>query len=103
MAEFSRVAKAAQIVPGKMHVFRVGKTRIALANLGGLIFAIEDVCTHDDGPLAEGELRGGVIECPRHGATFDVKTGAALSMPAVVPVRSFEAQVRDGDVYVKAE
>lgn len=100
---FTRVAPAKEITPGKMHVFTVQGKKIALADIGGLVFAIEDRCTHDDGPLAEGELRDQVIECPRHGATFDVKTGAVLSMPAVVPVKTFETQVRDGDVYVKVE
>jgi 3-phenylpropionate/trans-cinnamate dioxygenase ferredoxin subunit len=98
-----KVAPLKAITPGKMHVFVLDGEKIALANIGGLIYAIEDRCTHDDGPLAEGELRDNVIECPRHGATFDVKTGAVLSMPAVVPVRSFETQVKDGDVYVKVE
>jgi 3-phenylpropionate/trans-cinnamate dioxygenase ferredoxin subunit len=97
---FTKVAPAKDITPGKMHVFTVKGQKIALANIGGLFYSIEDRCTHDDGPVAEGELRDAVIECPRHGATFDVKTGAALSMPAVVPVKTFETQVKDGDVYV---
>jgi 3-phenylpropionate/trans-cinnamate dioxygenase ferredoxin subunit len=101
MEGYSKVATVAQIAPGRMHVFRVEGVRIALANLGGRICAIEDICTHDDGPLGEGELRDHVIECPRHGATFDVRTGAVLSMPAVTPVRSFETRVEGGDVYVK--
>jgi 3-phenylpropionate/trans-cinnamate dioxygenase ferredoxin subunit len=86
-----------------MHVFRAGSVRVALANLGGAIYAIEDVCTHDDGPLGEGALDGNAVECPRHGARFDVTTGAVLSMPAAVPVRSFETRVTEGDVYVKVE
>lgn len=97
---FAKVAAVKDITPGKMHVFNVMNRKIALANIGGLFYCIEDRCTHDDGPVAEGELRDSVIECPRHGATFDVKTGAALSMPAVVPVKSFETQVKDGDIYV---
>lgn len=101
MEGFHKVAKVADITPGKMHVRWAGPVRVALANLGGGIFAIEDVCTHDDGPVGEGELRDGVIECPRHGATFDVKSGAALSMPAVVPVKTFETRIENGDVYVK--
>ena len=103
MAEFVKVVAVSQITPGKMHLFQAAGVRIALANLAGQIYAIEDVCTHDDGPLGEGELRDNVVECPRHGATFDVKTGAALTMPAVAPAKSFETKVESGDVYVKVE
>jgi len=63
-------------------------------------YAIEDVCTHDGGPVAEGRLEDGVLECPRHGATFDLKTGAALSFPAVSPVPTHPVRVVGGDVQV---
>lgn len=100
---FSKVARLRDIDPGQLHTFVVKGVNIALANLGGRVFAIEDRCTHDNGPLADGRLEKNVIECPRHGAKFDVKTGAALSMPAVVPVRTFAVEIKDGDVFVKIE
>jgi 3-phenylpropionate/trans-cinnamate dioxygenase ferredoxin subunit len=64
--------------------------------------AIEDVCTHDDGPLAEGEVEGCTVICPRHGARFDLRTGAALSLPAYRPVETYPVTVRDGRVWLDA-
>lgn len=80
---------------------QVDDLRLGLFVIDGTYYAIEDVCTHDNGPLAEGELRGDQIECPRHGARFSVRTGAVLSMPAVVPVRTFRTKVEDGYVWVE--
>ncbi|MCA8982264.1 MAG: DUF59 domain-containing protein [Planctomycetaceae bacterium] len=65
-------------------------------------YAIEDVCTHDGQPLTDGEIREGAITCPRHGARFDVKTGAALCMPATEAIRVFEVDVRDDGIYARA-
>ena len=68
-----------------------------MVNLDGKFYAIEDVCTHDGGPLGEGEagwLRSSI--CPRHGARFDVRTGAALKMPAVEPAPTYEVKVEGG-------
>lgn len=70
--------------------------RIAVCNVDGQFYAIEDVCTHDGGPLDQGTLEGREIECPRHGARFDVCTGRATLMPAVMPVRTFDVKI-DGD------
>ena len=95
------VAKVGDIPPGCMRLLLVGETRIALCNVGGTLYAIEDLCTHDDGPLGEGVLQGGEVECPRHGGRFDVRTGAATQMPAVAPVRTFPVRVDDGAVYVE--
>ncbi|MGH2541671.1 MAG: Rieske 2Fe-2S domain-containing protein, partial [Ardenticatenaceae bacterium] len=63
-------------------------------------FAIDDVCTHDGGPLGEGELDGAAIECPRHGARFDVRSGEALSMPAILPVRPYRVQVVGDEIQI---
>jgi 3-phenylpropionate/trans-cinnamate dioxygenase ferredoxin subunit len=98
-----KVGRVSEITPGKGHVRRLESVRVALFNVGGRIHCIEDVCTHDDGPLAEGDLEGDVIQCPRHGARFNVTTGAVLSMPAPTPVRTFAVEVREGDVYVHLE
>ncbi|MBI2362389.1 MAG: non-heme iron oxygenase ferredoxin subunit [Elusimicrobia bacterium] len=96
------VAKEADIPPGTMKVVELGGVRIAVCNVEGVFYAVEDVCTHDDGPLGEGSLKGGELECPRHGARFDVKSGAARRMPAVVPVRTFPVKVVAGSVEVEA-
>ena len=71
-----------------------------LCNVDGHIYAIEDVCTHDGGPLEQGTLEGEQIVCPRHGATFDVRTGDVLTLPAVVPLMTFEVTVEGDEIFV---
>ncbi len=97
-----QVAKVSEIAPGTTRRVCVDSLGILLCNVDGKIFAIEDVCTHDGGPLDQGELEGECIVCPRHGATFDVRTGDALTLPAVVPLMTFETSVDGDDVYVDA-
>ena len=77
--------------------------RIAVCNLDGQFFAIEDVCTHDGGPLDQGNLEGDEIECPRHGARFNVRTGEATLMPAVMPVQTFPIKIEGNQVFVSTE
>lgn len=98
--EFVKLAGTADVEPGQVKVCEVQGRRIALCNVDGTFYAIDDVCTHDGGPLGEGELTGHQIECPRHGARFDVRSGRALALPAVVPVRSYPVRVEDGVVKV---
>ena len=101
MAEFTRVCDVAEVPdPGKTLV-EVDGDMVALFHVAGAWHALDDVCTHDGGPLADGELRNHTISCPRHGAKFDVRTGAALTMPAVRPTRSHEVKVEDGGVWVR--
>jgi 3-phenylpropionate/trans-cinnamate dioxygenase ferredoxin subunit len=71
--------------------------------VGGELFAIEDRCSHDDGPLAEGEFDQAscTVECPRHGSVFDLRSGKPKSLPAYVPVDTFEVNVHDGEVKVE--
>lgn len=101
MHEFERVIDATEVPdPGKTLVEVEGEM-VALFHVGGQWHALDDVCTHDGGPLADGELRNHTIACPRHGAKFDIRTGAALTMPAVRPTRSHEVKVEDGGVWVR--
>ena len=100
MAEFVTVAKNGDVPVGEARVFSLNGKHIALCNVDGTFYAIDDVCTHDGGPLGEGYLEGDQIECPRHGARFDVKTGKALTLPAVMPVQSYPVQVEGGEVKV---
>ena len=80
----------------KLVLYEPDELRIAVCNVDGQLFAIEDVCTHDGGSLDQGDLEGDEIECPRHGARFNVRTGEATLMPAVMPVRTFPIKI-DGD------
>ena len=101
MDEFIRVAAVTDVAdPGK-ELIEVDGEMVALFHVGGTFYAIDDVCTHDGGPLVDGELTDHAIACPRHGAKFDIRSGAALSMPAVRPTRAHEVEVEDGNVFVR--
>jgi 3-phenylpropionate/trans-cinnamate dioxygenase ferredoxin subunit len=101
MDDFMAVAKVSEVAdPGKMLV-EVGDELIALFHVGGQFFALDDVCTHDGGPLADGTLDDHTIACPRHGAKFDLRNGAALTMPATRPTRSHEVKVEGDQVLVR--
>ena len=100
MSSFVKVASLRELAPGGKKLAEVAGRPIVLFNVDGKFYAIDDVCTHDGGPLAEGQLVGCEIMCPRHGAKFDVRTGQALCMPAVEPVTVHATEVRGEDVYV---
>ena len=74
--------------------------RIALCNVDGQYYAIEDVCTHDGGPLDQGQLEGAEIGCPRHGARFDVRTGAVTQMPAAMPLQTYPVKIEGDQLFV---
>lgn len=97
---WNAVAKAEEIAAGTAVVVEAGGKRIALCNTGDGIYAIDDVCTHDGGPLDQGKLDGIEIECPRHGARFDVTSGRALCLPAVRPVKTYPVRVEGGEVEI---
>jgi metal-sulfur cluster biosynthetic enzyme/nitrite reductase/ring-hydroxylating ferredoxin subunit len=101
MGDFVRVAAVGDLADPGSKVVEVDGDLIALFHVEGAFFALDDVCTHDGGPLASGELTGYKVACPRHGAKFDIRTGAALSMPAVRATRSHEVKVEDGGVWVR--
>jgi 3-phenylpropionate/trans-cinnamate dioxygenase ferredoxin component len=95
------VAPAASIAPGDFGQIEVDGALVAVFNVSGQFYAIDDVCTHDGGGLAGGAVDGDVVVCPRHGARFCLKTGAALTPPAYEPVRTYETRVHDGVVEVR--
>jgi 3-phenylpropionate/trans-cinnamate dioxygenase ferredoxin subunit len=97
------VGPVEELPPGEVKIVRAGELAIGVYNLDGEYYAIEDRCSHDDGPLAEGDfdVEEAVAICPRHGARFDIKTGRALSLPAYLPVEAFEVFVEDGVVKVR--
>jgi 3-phenylpropionate/trans-cinnamate dioxygenase ferredoxin subunit len=97
------VGPVEELPPGEVKIVRAGELAIGVYNLNGEYYAIEDRCSHDDGPLAEGDfdVEEAVAICPRHGARFDIKTGRALSLPAYQPVEAFEVFVEDGLIKVR--
>ena len=97
------VAPLAEFGPGSAKIVSVGWTSIGVYNCNGKLYALEDRCSHDDGPLCEGDfdLDEGYAVCPRHGAHIDIRTGRALTLPAVFPVDTFPVRVEDGIVKVK--
>ena len=97
------VGPVEELPPGSVKIVVAGSIAIGVYNLDGEFYAIEDRCSHDDGPLCEGDFEcdDGVAVCPRHGANIDIRTGRALTLPAVEPVRTFPVRVDDGMIKVK--
>ena len=102
MAELD-VCPVEELASCAVKIVYAGELAVGVYNLNGEYFAIEDRCSHDDGPLCEGdfECEEGVAICPRHGANIDIRTGRALTLPAVEPVKTFPVHVRDG--WIKVE
>ena len=102
MAEIE-VAAAAEFPPGSSKIVRQENLFVGVYNCGGELYAIEDRCSHDDGPLCEGDWdpEERVVTCPRHGSNFDLRTGEPLSLPAFEPVEIFPVRVEDGIVKVE--
>lgn len=97
---FQPVGSKSDVPVGTVRVFQVNGRSIAVANVGDQFYAIDNVCTHDNGPLGEGRVQGETIECPRHGARFDVKTGQVRALPAVRPVRTYPVELHGDEVKV---
>jgi 3-phenylpropionate/trans-cinnamate dioxygenase ferredoxin component len=101
MSDFARVCKVGDVPdPGKIDV-EVGDHNVLLFHVDGQFYAIDDLCTHDGGPLGEGFLDGFTIACPRHGAKFDIRDGRVLCMPATMGTPSHEVKVEGDEVFVK--
>ena len=98
MADVTKVASKKDLPPGKAMGVIVGTRRIALFNVGGSFYAIDDECTHAGGNLSEGAIEGTVVTCPWHGATFDVTNGTVLSAPAFEGVKSYKVLVEGDDI-----
>jgi 3-phenylpropionate/trans-cinnamate dioxygenase ferredoxin subunit len=94
------VAPISSMPPGALRVVEVEGLAVAVFNLDGEFYAIEDVCTHDGGDLASGDVEGDRIICPRHGACFSIRTGKVLSPPAYEDLRTFPVRVAHGKVQV---
>jgi 3-phenylpropionate/trans-cinnamate dioxygenase ferredoxin subunit len=96
------VAAAAEFPPGSTKIVRHGSLFVGVYNCGGELYAIEDRCSHDDGPLCEGEWDPSTctVVCPRHGSAFELSTGRPLSLPAFQPVETYPVKIVDGVVKV---
>ena len=101
MNEWITVARVEELAPRERRVVAMDDTQIVVFNLDGQYYAIEDVCTHDGGQLTGGTVEGDQIVCPRHGARFCLRTGAALSAPAYEPINTFPVRIENGMVQVR--
>ena len=105
MSEWIDVCPEGELPPGAMRTVEVGDVELMVVNCNGELFAMEDRCSHDDGPLAEGlvDPANCTVECPRHGALFDLRSGRPLTLPAYEPVEAYPVAVQDGTVRVDVE
>jgi 3-phenylpropionate/trans-cinnamate dioxygenase ferredoxin subunit len=100
---FVEVCPLEELPPGEVKIVHAGSISVGVYNLGGELYALEDRCSHDDGPLCEGDfdVEEGYAVCPRHGSQIDIRTGEALTLPAVFPVDTSPVTVEDGVVKVE--
>jgi len=101
MSDWVSVARAGELAPGQWKSIDVDGAQVAVFNLDGRYYAIEDVCTHDGGQLTGGSIEGAEIICPRHGARFCIRTGAALTAPAYEATATFPVRIENGVVEVR--
>lgn len=101
MVEFVKVAKTSDLKPGKAKILKAKGKEIALYNVNGKFYATQNECTHEGGPLGEGDLDGKVVTCPWHASMFDITTGKVLSPPAIEDVKTYKVKVKGEDVFVE--
>ena len=102
MTEFVKVAKVQDIPPGGRLWYDFEEESVIVFNVEGQFYCVADLCSHDNGPLEDGELEGYEVECPRHGARFDVRTGKALCLPATSSIPSYKVKVEGDDIYIES-
>ncbi len=98
--EYFEIAPAADLPNGERLFVEIEGKSLVIFNIAGQYFSIADICSHDDGPVGEGDLEGFNVVCPRHGGEFDVRDGKAVQLPAVVDIPAYPVQVRDGTIFV---
>ena len=98
--EFYQIVPASELPSGERLFIEIEGNSLVIFNIAGQFFAIADICSHDGGPLGEGDLEGFNVICPRHGAEFDVRTGKVVQLPAVEDIPAYPVQVRDGMIFV---
>ena len=94
--EYVEIAPASELPNGERLFFEIEGKPIVIFNIAGQFFSIGDICSHDDGPVGEGDVEGFTITCPRHGGEFDLQTGKAVQLPAVVDIPAYPVKVVDG-------
>jgi len=95
-----KVAEIGEIEPGQTKIVKAGGKDLMLCNVAGEFFCVDNVCTHDGGTLSEGELIDDEIECPRHGAHFNVKTGAVVTLPAIFPINAYPVKIDGNEIKI---
>jgi len=98
--EFIEIAPVSELPNGERLFVDIANKSIVIFNIAGQYFAIGDVCSHDDGPVGDGIIEGNNIVCPRHGGEFDIRTGRAMQMPAVVDIPAYPVKIIDGNILV---
>ena len=98
--EFYDIAPADELPPGERLFVEIEGQSLVIFNIAGQFFSIADICSHDDGPVGEGDIEGYHVVCPRHGGEFDVRTGKAVQLPVVVDIPAYPVQVRDGNIFI---
>jgi nitrite reductase/ring-hydroxylating ferredoxin subunit len=96
-----KVAAVGDVAPGTGTVVEAGGKTLALFNLNGIFYALDNTCTHLGGPLGEGDVEGKVVTCPWHGSRFNITTGEVVGPPARRPVAAYRASVENGEVTVE--
>lgn len=103
MTEYVKVATLDELPAGTAKAISVDGRRIAVFNVGGTIYAIDDTCTHEEASLAEGAVSGEIVACPKHGSRFNLQTGRVHSLPAVIPVNTYLVKVENGQILLLPE
>ncbi|MBD3258492.1 Rieske 2Fe-2S domain-containing protein [candidate division GN15 bacterium] len=103
LAEFVKVANVSDIPEGKLKGFEIGHNKFVVAHTADGFFAVVDECSHDSAPISDGRVRGKDIMCTRHGARFDLRTGAVTAPPAIVPIDTLEVKIEGDDILVELE
>ncbi len=99
-AEFVEIAPASELPAGERMFVTIGDRSIVIFNIAGNLYAIGDLCSHDNGPLGDGDLEGDEVICPRHGARFDIRTGKTMGLPAVEDIPAYPVRVKDGMIEI---
>jgi len=103
MADYIKIGVTSEISASKMRPYRIGRTRVVVCNTGDGFHALTDECSHDSAPISDGRLDGDQIICPRHGAKFNVHTGAVAGPPAVIGIDKYELKIEGEDILVKVD